>query len=298
MTSAKTTPKKIKEGFVGQKMIVLPPNIKRIILKNDLISRFHVVASGFYPHAAYHDRERKSGCSEYILLYCTSGSGTVNVGETTFLLKPNYFVIIPKNMPHHYKSSLDDPWTIYWLHFTGENADYLYLKYAELGLEPFFIAYAAGRIEVFDQIFSLLENSFEERNLEIVNIKYLELISNFLYAHELDPLTPGRDKITNSIQLMKKNPKNQYSVQDLAAQQHLSVTHYSKLFRAKTGTSPNQYFIQLKVQTACQYLYFTDKSIKEICRELGFDDPFYFSRLFKKLMGVSPMNYRNQHKMG
>jgi len=297
MNLAQKTQKKIKDGFVGQKMIVLPPNIKRNILKNDLISRFHVIASGFFPHAAYHDRERKFGCSEYILLYCTAGTGTITIAHRTLQLKPNHFFVLPKDTPHHYKSSSMDPWTIYWLHFTGVHADHLYRKYAELKQEPVFLAYDTKRIEDFDQIFSMMENSFEERNLEIVNIKYFEFISSFLYAQEMDPLTPGRDKISRSIQFMKKNPGALYSVQDLAAQLNLSVTHYSRLFRAKTGSSPNQYFIEIKVQSACQYLYFTDKSIKEICRELGFEDPFYFSRVFKKLMGVSPVNYRNQHKM-
>lgn len=292
------TEKKIQDGFVGQKMIVLPPNVRLEMLKNDLISRFHVVASGFFPHAAHHDRERKCGCDEYVLLYCTAGMGTVIIGTKVMQLKPNHFVILPKNTYHHYKSSSADPWSIYWLHFTGMQADLLYRKYAELKKEPVFLAYDARRIEIFDQIFSLIENSFDERNLEIVNIKYLDFLSDFLYAQEINSLTPGRDKISNSIQFMKKNPDRQFSVQELAAQQHLSVTHYSRLFHAKTGSSPNQYFIQLKVQSACQYLYFTDMSIKEICRKLGFDDPFYFSRVFKKLMGTSPMNYRNQHKIG
>ncbi|WP_407430082.1 helix-turn-helix domain-containing protein [Arcticibacter sp.] len=289
--------KKIKDGFVGQKMIVLPPNIRRNILNNDLISRFHVVSSGFFPHAAYHDRERKTGCSEYILLYCTAGTGTISIADRTIQLTPNHFVILPKDTPHHYKSSLIDPWTIYWLHFTGVYADYLHQKYAELKQEPVFLAYDTKRIEDFERIFSMIENSFEERNLEIVNIKYLNFVSSLLYAREMDPLTPGEDKISRSVLFMKKNPGALYSVQELAAQQNLSVTHYSRLFRAKTGSSPNQYFMEIKVQSACQYLYFTDKSIKEICRELGFGDPFYFSRAFKKLMGVSPVHYRNQHKM-
>lgn len=293
----KSAQKKIKDGFVGQKMIVLPPNIRRNILKNDLISRFHVVASGYFPHAAYHDRERKSGCSEYILLYCTAGTGTVSIGDKTVELGPNHFVILPKDLAHHYKSSLVDPWTIYWLHFIGEYADHLFQKYAELQQEPVFLAYDANRIENFERIFSMMENSFEERNLEIVNIKYLEFISSLLYPREVDLLTPPGDKISRSIQFMKKNPRALYSVQELASQQNLSVTHYSRLFRAKTGSSPNQYFMEIKVQSACQYLYFTDKSIKEICRELGFGDPFYFSRFFKKLMGVSPAHYRNQNKM-
>lgn len=296
MISSTKTEKKIKEGFIGQKMIVLPPNIRHNILKNDLIKHFYVTASGFYPHAAHHDRERDSGANEYILLYCTGGSGTVNIAGRASLLKPHHFIILPRNTPHHYTSSPENPWTIYWLHFTGSNADYLFRKYAELKSEPTFFAYDERTIENFDRVFNLFENSFEERNLEIVNIKYLDLISAFLYADQTEPVTAGRDKITDSIAFMKARLGSQYTVQDFAGQQNLSVTHYSRLFHTKTGSSPNQYFNQLKVQAACQYLYFTDKSIKEICRELSFDDPYYFSRLFKKLMGVSPIQYRSQHK--
>lgn len=298
MISSTKTDKKIEEGFLGQKMIVLPPNTRHSIRKNNLISQFYVTASGFYPRAAHHDRERDAGSNEYILLYCTAGSGTVNIAEKTSVLKPNHFIILPRNTPHHYRSSPDDPWTIYWLHFTGHHAEYLFRKYAEQKSEPVFFAYDERTIENFDRIFTLFENSFEERNLEIVNIKYLDFISSFLYADQTEPTTSGRDKITDSIAFMKAQLASQYTVQDFADQQNLSVTHYSRLFHAKTGNSPNQYFNQLKVQAACQYLYFTDKSIKEICKELSFDDPYYFSRLFKKLMGVSPIKYRSQHKKG
>lgn len=296
MTLTDKTDRKIKEGFAGQKMIVLPPNIKRNVVKNDLINRFYITAIGFYPHAAFHGRERKSGCNQYIFLYCTNGTGTVSVKGQTLELTPNQFIIIPKNTPHQYSASQNDPWTIYWIHFIGDNANILYKRYLELKIEPVFSAYDERRIETFDQIFKLLDNSFEERSLEVVNIKLQEFLSNFLYADEINPSDSESNKISESIAFMKKNIAQQFSVQELAQQQNLSVTHYSRMFRAKTGSSPNQYFSELKIQKSCQYLYFSDRSIKEICVELGFQDPYYFSRLFKKLMGVSPARYKNKDK--
>lgn len=281
---------------MGQKMIVLPPNIKRTVLKTELIKRFYVTAIGFYPHAAFHNRERKLGCSQYILLYCTAGVGTVVVKGKSFNLTPNHFIILPRNVPHMYNSSQDDPWTIYWVHFMGDHADLLYSRYIETKPEPVFVAYDERKINEFQFNFNLLENSFAPRDLEIANIKLQEYISGFIYAKEINPSGLENDKISDSIAFMKKNIHQPYTVLQLAKQQHLSITQYSRIFRAKTGSSPNQYFNELKIQKSCQFLYFSDRSIKEICAELGFDDPFYFSRLFKKLMGLSPSKYKNQHK--
>lgn len=288
--------KKIKEGFLGQKMIVLPPNVKKQVAKNNLIKRFYLTAIGYYPHAIFHDRERKLGSNQYILLYCTEGRGNIYLQGKNIEVEPNTFFIIPKNVAHHYKSSPQDPWTIYWVHFVGEYADYLYSAYMEKKTDLLSIPYDELRIQNFENIFNLLDNSFKIRDLEIINIKLLEFISAFIYHKEINPVHEDDDIVTHSIIFMKNNINILLSVNDLAAQQHLSVSHYSRLFRSKTGCSPCQYFNQLKVQKSCQYLYFTDRNIKEICAELGFEDPYYFSRLFKKLMGISPAKYKNQHK--
>jgi len=288
--------KKVKDGFVGQKMIVLPPNIKKTVLKADLIKRFYLTAIGYYPHAVFHDRERKFGASQYILLYCIEGKGLIHLQDKSIELKPNTYFIIPKNIPHHYKSSQEEPWSIYWVHFIGEYADLIYNRYMEKEVDLLSIPYDERRITAFDEIFNLLENSFEIRDLEIINIKLQEFISSFIYYKEINPAFQDDDVVSSSIAFMKKNLGSLLSVEELATRQLLSVSHYSRLFRKKTGSSPNQYFNKLKIQKSCQFLYFSDRNIKEICVELGFDDPYYFSRLFKKLMGISPAKYKNQHK--
>jgi len=291
-----SAPKKIREGFVGQKMIVLPPNIKKAVVLNTLINRFYITAIGYYPHAIHHNRERKTGCSQYIFIYCTEGRGTLFLRDTEYELYPNTFIIIPKNTPHHYKSSDTDPWSIYWVHFTGAQGDELYERYLErkLVVSPF--PFNEDIIKDFDKIFGLLEHSFELKQLEVINIKALNFLASFVYFKETNPSLQGDNVTTASMAFMKMNLDKQYSLTELAKQQHLSVTQYARLFKHETGNSPIHYFNQLKIQKSCQYLYFTDRSIKEICAEFGFDDQYYFSRLFKKLMGISPAKYKDKHK--
>jgi AraC family transcriptional regulator of arabinose operon len=287
--------KKIREGFVGQRMITLTPDIKRAMLKNELINSMFVTAIGFYPNAIYHDRERKTGSNEYILLYCIKGEGTVTLNGKTVRLRPHTFFIIPKHVAHHYKSSVQDPWSILWVHFTGAHAEILYARYLEsFGHNEHFIPYAESLNQLFNETLTIMERSFRMRDIEIANIKFFAFISSLIYHKDIHPHVQEDDVVSHSIQFMKANLDNLFSVEELAGQQHCSTSHYYRLFHQQTGTSPIQYFNQLKIHKSCQYLYFTDKSVKEICLELGFNDPYYFSRIFRKFMGISPMKYRSR----
>jgi AraC-like DNA-binding protein len=84
------------------------------------------------------------------------------------------------------------------------------------------------------------------------------------------------------------------TLEEIARQVNLSPSHFSFIFKKKTGFSPIEYFNHLKIQKACQYLLFTDLRIKEISSELGIDDQYYFSRLFTKVMGFAPNDYREK----
>lgn len=297
MDNITTNRKKIKEGFLGQRMIVLPPEIHQKIISNELINNLFLTAIGFYPRASNHDRERKTGCPQYILLYCIEGTGSITLQGENYLLKVNDFFIIPRNTPHHYQSSLSNPWSIYWIHFEGKHGDLLYNRLIkESNPQTFSLPYEEKRIELFDMIFNILENSFEQRNLELVNLNLLQFLSTFIYHKEMFPSHYEVDFIHKSIRFMKNNLNSNYTLQELAGELNISASHYSDLFKKKTGSSPIQFFNQLKIHKACQYLYFTDISIKELCINLGFIDPYYFSRLFKKLMGIAPVKYRNIHK--
>ena len=288
--------KKIKEGFAGQRMIVLPPDVKKMAAKNELTRRCFLTAIGHYPHAAFHDRERKYGCDEYILLYCVAGHGDIRLQGRSILLTPNTFFILPRLVPHHYKSSADDPWSIYWLHFTGDIAGLLYNRGITQSGGVTAIPYDEKRTAVFDNLFRLLEHSFDDKTIEAACIKLQDYLASFIYFNQLNPAQQGADAVQNSIQYMKMNLDKAITAGEFARLQNLSASHFYRLFKAATGSTPNHYFNLLKVQKSCQYLYFGNRNVKDICHKLGFTDPYYFSRLFKKQMGISPAHYKNQHK--
>lgn len=289
--------KKIKEGFIGQRMITTPPNIKAEILKNDLIKHFYTTAIGYYPHANYHNRKRKTGSNEYILLYCIEGSGEIELAGTNYVLHPNSFFIIPPDVKHHYKSNVNTPWTLFWTHFIGKHADLLYQRYQSIYKNPVVaIPRSERRQKNFMKIMSILESGYEITGLEYANLILYQVITQMIYQMAIQTNEANTDVISNSIAYLNKNLDKNFKVEDLAEEQNLSVSRYSELFKKKTGYSPIQYFNKLKIEKSCQYLYFTDLGIKEICAKIGMYDPYYYSRAFKKLMGMPPSKYRYLYK--
>jgi AraC-like DNA-binding protein len=82
----------------------------------------------------------------------------------------------------------------------------------------------------------------------------------------------------------------------LARQAGLSVAHFPLLFQRQTGASPVQFLIQQRMRLACRLLDTTSFTIREIADKVGYEDPYYFSRLFSKTRGHSPREYRKMRK--
>ncbi len=103
--------------------------------------------------------------------------------------------------------------------------------------------------------------------------------------------------IERAIELMKTRLEETLSLGELSRELGLSSGYFCRLFKQRMDQAPIDYFIRLKIQKACQYLDFTDIAVQEVAGTLGYEDPYYFSRVFKRVMGVSPLQYRkgSQH---
>lgn len=295
-----------KEGFLGQRMLVTPLSIRKTLAKNPLINSLYITDIGYYPRAGNHYRERPEGTEQFILIYCIEGEGWIKMDGEIYELKPNSYFIIPANKGHQYGSTEEDPWSIYWVHFTGTSAANLYQKFLVnnsltiMTPEIIQVSFEERRITLFEYLITLLESGYGTRIMEYVNISLWHLISSFIYHDfysKTGSMTLKSDFIQSAISYMKEHLDQSISVEELADHLNYSVSYFYSIFKDKTGYSPIHYFNNLKIQKACQYLSFTDMNIKQISYKLGFNDPFYFSRTFKKVMEVSPTEYRNQNAL-
>ena len=96
------------------------------------------------------------------------------------------------------------------------------------------------------------------------------------------------------IYYLQEHVETNLTLKDLAEYFKYSESHFSTLFQKETGTSPINYFTRLKIQKACQYIELTDMKLNEIAMRLGFEEQAYFSRVFTKVMGISPSSYRKK----
>ena len=87
------------------------------------------------------------------------------------------------------------------------------------------------------------------------------------------------------------------SLEELAALCSLSLSSFKRAFKKIYNDNPTNYFIQEKLKKAKELLTISDLSIAEVAYEAGFNDPLYFTRLFKKREGVPPSAYRSSHAL-
>ena len=300
--------KKRKDGFHGERSLVLPPEVVEMEAKDPLASSLYVTDIGYYPAAQYHYRERPEPIAQHVLIYCVSGSGWYRVGEKdsaaakTYQVKANEFFILPAGKPHAYGSSDEEPWTIYWVHFKGMHA----AIYAQGAQKPQVVlpnlqSRIGHRNNIFEEIFNTLhrDNSLDALRFVssllhyyLASIRYLQ---QYRQAEAPKPKATDEDDIVEAaIHFLKENIGRRLSLSDMAAYVGYSVSHFSAIFRRKTGQSPINYFNHLKIKDACGMLETTDIQINQLCFKVGIDDPYYFSRLFTRLMGCSPDAYRKK----
>jgi AraC-like DNA-binding protein len=281
---------------LGRQRIEIPLTVRKSkVLSNAFLKGMYLCSLGYYPKAKGHFTYRKNGLPENFLFYCVDGHGWYKLGNVRYEVGPNEFFILPQNQEHSYGSSDDQPWSIYWIHFGGEaltmfNATHTVQKH----FKPLYIKDNGEIVSLFTRIYEALEGGYSIDNLVFINMCLHHFISLFIYNAKHYPVSKEKsnDWIDNAVDYMQKHINSNISLVDLCKHCNYSTSRFSSLFKQKTGYAPIDYFIQMKMQKASQQLDFSNRSIKDIAFSMGFDDPYYFSKRFRKVIGVSPQKYR------
>ena len=284
---------KKRDGFKGERMIVLPTETFSAYAAHPLVRRMYLTDIGFFPQARHHYRERRKGIEEYIFLCCTAGEGTVQMKGKEFVLRQNEAICIPHFTGHRYYASAQNPWSILWVHFKGEDTALFPLE--DCQVIHFESQSAVERImHLFELLFQVLDGNYTEGNFVYISQALMLILSETYYREKRNDTEKQNKQVTKVIRYLYKNLDTNLSLEDLTTEFNLSKTYLNGIFQKYTQHAPMDFYLHLKMNHACKLLRLTDLYVYEVAQKLGYQDPYYFSRIFKKMIGCSPRDYRHR----
>jgi AraC-like DNA-binding protein len=264
-----------------------------LLSEHALSEDLYPLAAGCYPRAAGH-RMRRQLHTNNLLAYCAEGAGELATDHGTWPVQAGDLLVLPAGMAHSYAAAPDKPWSLYWVHYEGRLGDE-YTRFidapqplAPIGPQPRLIA-------DFESLFALRNAGFAEREYVHAACQLkamLTFVARLIKGHGRGT----RIDLDRIQQLMHLRIDRELNLDDLAEAARLSKFHFIRKFKQLTGHAPIQHFIHLRMQHACQLLDSTQEPINRIASRVGYEDPHYFSRLFKRVIGVSPQQYR-RHRL-
>lgn len=228
----------------------------------------------------------------YLFHYILKGKGIYKVNDRTYEVKANQGFLICPDKITYYEADKENPWTYAWIAFNGKLAKGI-LDVAGLTFEnPIFTANNDKLKEYFHVLLSLDTYSLA---YEFRAEGYLYLIlSEFMEQAKKIKLSEQSRKeiyIKKALEFIELNYSNDISVAILAKYLNFNKNYFSTFFKEAVGISPKEYIIKYRVEQAVKLLKNTKLSVNEISRSVGYEDPLTFSKVFKKLKGVSPKKY-------
>lgn len=280
------------DGFRDEKYMIVPTESFAEYMAHPLIRAAYLTDVGFFPKAKEHYREREEGADQYILIYCTEGKGVIEVEDQIYRLEKSDAFCIPRNVRHKYYADEKEPWSILWVHFKGENTNYFPLE--ERKIVHINSRHSDNRMMVlFNLLFRVLERNYTIGNFIYISQVLSLILSEIYFREKVDESSVQDRHVTMVIRYMYQHLRENLTLEEISEEVQLSKSYLNAVFKAQTGKSPVEFFIHLKMQEACKLLKSTDYYIYEVSAELGYTDQYYFSRIFKKVVGVSPKDYKN-----
>lgn len=281
-----------EEGFKDEKRYIVPTELFVEYMEHPLIRTLYLTDAGFYPKAREHYKEREEGADQNILLYCIDGRGTIEVEDRRCILEKNQVFCIPRGRKHRYYADDESPWSILWFHFSGENVTFFPISEQKTVLIS--SGHSNNRMQtLFDMLFRTLERNYTRGNFIYIS-SLISLILSEVYFREKVESNGTYDRyVTEVIHFMVSNLSRNLTLQEISYEAELSKSYLNAIFKQQTGYAPMDFFIRLKMQEACKMIKSTDLHFYEIAERMGYSDPYYFSRIFKKIVGISPKEYKN-----
>ncbi|MCA9837493.1 MAG: AraC family transcriptional regulator [Trueperaceae bacterium] len=252
------------------------------------------ILTGYFKQSKGYRTWRSKGTSDWLFIYTLAGKGRFGYQQGEFLAQAGDAVMLKPYTLHDYGVEPGlEYWEFLWAHFQPRHHWLSYLQLPELtpGLLHLRISPEHTRVaQRFSDVHSLATGGQARREDFAMNA--LEEV--LLWLDHLNPkvgrqLDPRISKIETFLRQHLDRP---VKLKDLAELCDLSSSRLSHLFKEQVGMSPLEFLDKERMERAMRLLELSSTSIQDIAAELGFDNPFYFSRRFKAYTNASPKAYR------
>jgi AraC-like DNA-binding protein len=230
---------------------------------------------------------------EYQIVYISSGKGALRAAGQSWELGPGALFLVLPGLEHSYKPDPATGWHEYWVGFKGS----YFKKLAREGfLSPDRLFFNVG---LHDYIITLFNRIFDEVRAQkpLYQMKactaILGLITETLSGSRRQEQSDYSQKIVEKAKyLMESNIYGALNLPNIAEQIGISTSRLNEIFKQYTSMTPYQYYIHIKIHKAEELLGLEDISVKEAAWRMGFEDQYYFSRLFKNKTGIAPSDWK------
>ncbi|MBN1131471.1 MAG: AraC family transcriptional regulator [Bacteroidales bacterium] len=247
-----------------------------------------------HPSGYYFTFKKGRILNEYQLNYITDGEGIYQNHAGTYIVKPGSLMVTKPGDLHRYRPRKNKGWIEHYVGFSGHIANELFSKPALRKKKA--VLDIGNREEILGTFYEIFETVINEKpGYQQVSAGLIMKLLGYLVSLDKQKDFAGKriEKIIrNACYEVRKNVEGKMDFKSFAEENHVGYSYFRKMFKMYTGNPPSQYHLELKMLRAKEMLLHTDMLVKEISDVLGFESVFYFSRLFKQKMGISPTEMR------
>jgi AraC-like DNA-binding protein len=280
-----------RDGLRQQRLYAVPRRQVTAALGAPVTRRLVVTDAGYSPAPAGFSAERADGSRQTLVAVCAGGSGWADVGGTRHRIGAGAALVVPAATPHAYGGSPSSPWTVWWCHLRGSDVPELV---EALGGPVVPIRQLDRAVALADEIVARLARDDDGGPARLVGVSGAawKLMTQLIADRSAAGPDAVDDPLERAMAYLASRLDGSVRVPELAALVGVSPSHLTTLFRRATGGGVHAYQTTLRMERARLLLTTTQASVSEIARDVGYGDPFHFSRQFRQAHAMSPTDYR------
>lgn len=231
----------------------------------------------------------------WVLEYIVKGQGCIEIRGEKFYPQVGDVYLLPPHIAHCYYSDDKNPWTKLFLNLQGRIVDGLADAYGLRNI-ILFPDVTSQISERFGQIYQMMKTRESEEEQILFRTEMLVHEIFYFLGNAGENLIKESEEIRKVKNYLNAHMSESISIEQLAGLIYHSPDYLIRHFKEETGTTPYRYLISQRLDAARKLLDNTAMSVGEIGEQTGYSDPQYFSNVFHKEMGMSPMQYRKRNE--